>query len=127
MKPCSRSCRGSRFCRPARHAESAEPPSSGRMREVMAELREQHNLIIVDSPPVAHLADASILAAISDGIVLVTRVGVTNRADLPAAAANLRHSPTPIVGTIVLNPQMIDESYYPTRTEGRRDVMEIID
>ena len=106
------------------------PPSllsSGRMREVMAELREQHNLIIVDSPPVAHLADASILAAISDGIVLVARVGVTNRADLPAAAADLRHSPTPIVGTIVLSPQMIDETYYPTRTEGRRDVMELVD
>jgi len=106
------------------------PPSllsSGRMREVMAELRERHHLIIVDTPPVAHLADASILASISDGIVLVARVGVTNRADLPAAAANLRHSPTPIVGTVILSPQEIDETYYPTRTEGRRDVMEMID
>ncbi len=106
------------------------PPSllsSGRMREVMGELREQHSLVIVDSPPVAHLADASILASISDGIVLVARVGVTNRADLPAAAANLRHSPTPIVGTIVLSPQMIDEAYYPTRTEGRRDLAELVD
>ncbi len=64
------------------------PPSllsSGRMRELMGDLRQRHSLVIVDSPPVAHLADASILAAISDGIVLVTRVGVTNRADLPAA------------------------------------------
>ena len=61
----------------------------------MAELREQHNLIIVDSPPVAHLADASILAAISDGIVLVARVGVTNRADLPAAAAESPAQPDP--------------------------------
>ena len=106
------------------------PPSllsSGRMRELMAELREQHNLIIVDSPPVAHLADASILASISDGIVLVARVGVTNRADLPSAAANLRHSPTPIVGTIVFSTQVIDEAYYPTRTEGRRGVMELVD
>ncbi len=106
------------------------PPSllsSGRMREVMGELRERHSLVIVDSPPVAHLADASILASISDGIVLVARVGVTNRADLPAAAANLRHSPTPIVGTIVLSPQMIDEAYYPTRTEGRRDLAELVD
>jgi capsular exopolysaccharide synthesis family protein len=106
------------------------PPSllsSGRMRELMAELRERHSLIIVDSPPVAHLADASILAAISDGIVLVTRVGVTNRADIPAAAANLRHSPTPIVGAIVLSPQMIDETYYPNRTEGRRDLAELMD
>jgi tyrosine-protein kinase len=105
------------------------PPSllsSGRMRELVAELREQHNLVIIDAPPVAHLADASILAAISDGLVLVARVGVTNRADLPAAAANLRHSPTPIIGTIVLSPQMIDESYYPTHTEGRRE-LELID
>jgi capsular exopolysaccharide synthesis family protein len=106
------------------------PPSllsSGRMREVMAELRERHSLIIIDSPPVAHLADASILAALSDGVVLVARVGVTNRADLPSAATNLRHSPTPIVGTIVLSPQMIDETYYPTRKEGRRDVLELVD
>lgn len=106
------------------------PPSllsSGRMRELMGDLRQRHSLVIVDSPPVAHLADASILAAISDGIVLVTRVGVTNRADLPAAAANLRHSPTPIVGAIVLSPQMIDEAYYPTRTEGRRDLAEMMD
>jgi hypothetical protein len=51
---------------------------------------------------------------------------VTNRADLPTAAANLRHSPTPIIGAIVLSPQMIDESYYPTHTEGRRE-LEYID
>jgi non-specific protein-tyrosine kinase len=105
------------------------PPSllaSGRMRDVVAELRERHSLIIIDSPPVAHLADASILASISDGVVLVARVGVTNRSDLPAAAANLRHSPTPIVGTIVLSQQMIDETYYPTRTEGRIDVMDTV-
>ncbi len=105
------------------------PPSllsSGRMREVMGELREQHSLIIVDSPPIAHLADASILAAISDGVVLVARVGVTNRADLPAAAANLRHSPTPIVGVVMLSPQVIDEAYYPTRTEDRPDVLELV-
>jgi Mrp family chromosome partitioning ATPase len=96
------------------------------MRELVAELRDQHNLVIIDAPPVAHLADASILAAISDAIVLVTRVGVTNRADLPAAAASLRHSPTPLIGTIVLSPQMIDEAYYPTLTEGRHE-LELID
>lgn len=106
------------------------PPSllsSGRMREVVAELREQHSLVIFDSPPVAHLADASILAAVSDGVVLVARVGVTNRADLPAATSNLRHSPTPIVGVIVLRPQVIDETYYPSSTNGRGDVRELVE
>ena len=49
------------------------------MRELVADQRERYSMVIIDSPPVAHLADASILAAISDGIVLVSRVGVTNR------------------------------------------------
>jgi non-specific protein-tyrosine kinase len=105
------------------------PPSllsSGRMREVLAELRDRHSLVIIDAPPVAHLADASILAGISDGVVLIARVGVTNRSDLPSAVANLRHSPTPIVGVVVLRPQMIDESYYPVQNEGRESVGDVV-
>jgi capsular exopolysaccharide synthesis family protein len=106
------------------------PPSllsSGRMREVVAELREQHSLIIIDSPPVAHLADASILAAVSDGVALVGRVGLTARADLPLAVANLRHSPTPTVGIVLLRPQEIDETYYPVATDGRHGVPQASD
>jgi capsular exopolysaccharide synthesis family protein len=97
------------------------PPSllsSVRMREVLAELRERYGLILIDSPPVAHLADASILASVSDGVIVVARVGVTNRSDLPAAAANLRQVPTPIVGVVVLEPRTIDETYYPAVSKG---------
>lgn len=97
------------------------PPSllsSIRTRDLIAELREQHSLVIIDSPPVANLADASILAALSDAVVLVARVGLTNRSDLPTAVANLRHSPTPVVGSVVLEPRTFDERYYPAM--GRR-------
>lgn len=97
------------------------PPSllsSGRMRDVIADFRERHTLILIDSPPVAHLADASVLAALSEGIVLVARVGVTDRADLRAAIANLRHIPTPLIGAVVLQPQRMDESYYPAIAKG---------
>ena len=44
---------------------------------------------------------------------------MTARADLPAAVANLRHSPTPIVGIVLLRPQLVDETYYPVSTDGR--------
>ena len=97
------------------------PPSllaSARMREVIGELRERHGLILIDSPPVAHLADASILASVSDGVIVVARVGTTQRADLPAAAANLRQVPTPIVGVVVLEERTIDETYYPAVSRG---------
>ena len=99
------------------------PPSllaSAQMREVVDALRSQFSLAIVDSPPVAHLADASILASHSDGVLVVARVGVTARADLNAAAASLRHSPAPVVGAVVLEPRTIDETYYPALSRGAR-------
>ncbi|HWG56065.1 MAG TPA: polysaccharide biosynthesis tyrosine autokinase [Gaiellaceae bacterium] len=101
------------------------PPSllaSARMRELIADLRDRFALVLVDSPPVAHLADAAILAAVSDGIVVVSRVGVTARDDVATVAANLRHSPTPIVGSILLEPRTIDETYYPAMSGGRPEV-----
>jgi Mrp family chromosome partitioning ATPase len=50
------------------------PPSllaSERMQALIAQLRESYDTILIDSPPSSNLADASILAALSDGVVLV--------------------------------------------------------
>lgn len=99
------------------------PPSllsSLRLREILALARQQHSLVLIDSPPVAHLADASLLAASSDGIVAVARVGVTKRADLPQITANLRHSPTPLVGAVVLETRTVDSTYYPAISKGQQ-------
>ena len=97
------------------------PPSllaSTQMRDVIDELRGRFSLVLIDSPPVAHLADASILASVSDGVIVVARVGATARTDLVNAAVNLRHSPTPIVGSVVLERRTIDETYYPAMSKG---------
>jgi non-specific protein-tyrosine kinase len=97
------------------------PPSllgSGVMRDLVDDLRARYGLVLFDSPPVAHLADATILASVSDGVVVIARVGVTARADLAAASANLRHSPVPIVGAVVLDRRTIDETYYPAIAKG---------
>jgi len=92
--------------------------SSSNMQKLMKNLREHFSLIVIDSPPLAYLADASILASISDGVVLVVRVGVTERGNLPAAAASLRHSPTPLVGLVTLEPRSVDDAYYPQGSRG---------
>jgi capsular exopolysaccharide synthesis family protein len=101
------------------------PPSlfsSAAMRELITSLRERHALVLIDSPPVAHLADASILASMSDGVVVVARAGITKRTDLPAAAAALRQVPTPIVGFVLLESRQIDETYYPAVSTGLHTV-----
>lgn len=82
-----------------------------RMRYLVAQLRDRHDLVIIDAPPVANLADASILASVSDGVVLVARIGVTKRAHLRAVAADLRHTQIPIVGLVALDPRVIGSPY----------------
>jgi capsular exopolysaccharide synthesis family protein len=97
------------------------PPSllsSSRARGLLDELRSEYALIIIDAPPVAHLADPSILAAASDGVVVVARIGLTERAHIPAAIANLRQVPTPLVGIVLLEPKTVDQTYYPAMSRG---------
>jgi capsular exopolysaccharide synthesis family protein len=106
------------------------PPSllaSKQMRSLVEKLGTRYDLVLIDSPPVEHLADASILASISDGVIAVARVGVTLRADLPAAAANLRQVPTPLIGVVLLEPREIDDTYYPAVARGARRVPTSVD
>lgn len=51
----------------------AEMLGSQRMRHLMAALLEQFDLVVYDTPPVLAVADAPILAAVSDGTLLVVR------------------------------------------------------
>ncbi|MDX6490604.1 MAG: tyrosine-protein kinase [Gaiellaceae bacterium] len=93
--------------------------SSKALVDLMQGFRREYDLILVDSPPVANLADASLLASLSDGVVLVARVGLTKRKDLSVAASSLRHSPTPIVGAVVFERRPPGTGYYPSPARER--------
>ena len=51
--------------------------TSTRMRELIQEARRMVDWIIVDTPPIALLPDASLLASVVDGTVIVVRAGST--------------------------------------------------
>lgn len=53
----------------------AELLGAQRMTELLARLRAEWDLVIVDTPPVLAVADASILAPRLDGVLLVVRAG----------------------------------------------------
>jgi protein-tyrosine kinase len=55
--------------------------SSSRMRQVLDEARTRFDWVIVDTPPVALLTDAHLLASLVDSVILVVRAG---RTPLPA-------------------------------------------
>ena len=99
---------------PAGHSEQKPSSllSSRKMSDLVTELRKHHQLIVLDSPPAAALADAPILASLSNGFVLVSRIGVTKRTDLRGASSKLRHSGAPLVGVVTLEPQADVHSAY---------------
>jgi capsular exopolysaccharide synthesis family protein len=72
------------------------------MREFLLQIREDYDIVIVDTPPVNIITDAALLGTSADGVVLVARAGVTESAALAYAVEQLRHVRAPLLG-VVLN------------------------
>ena len=55
---------------------------SGKLSLLMEQLESWFDWIIIDSPPVLPLADTSLWSRLADGILLVTRKGITEKQQL---------------------------------------------
>jgi capsular exopolysaccharide synthesis family protein len=64
----------------------------------MAELRSIAEVIVADSPPVLPVADASILAELGDGVILVHDPSISSRTALEEAVAQLATAGGSIIG-----------------------------
>ncbi|HYW11509.1 MAG TPA: polysaccharide biosynthesis tyrosine autokinase, partial [Longimicrobium sp.] len=77
---------------------------SERMMTVLRDLREHFDLVVLDTPPVLLAPEASVLAAGADGVVLVVRAGVTQRAAAQDASQQLHTVGANLVGTVLNDP-----------------------
>lgn len=75
--------------------------SSGQMRATLAQLRQDFEVVIVDSAPLLAVADGSITAAAADGAILVVRHGRTTVDQLAKALAALRQVDARLLGTVL--------------------------
>lgn len=80
----------------------AEVLNGTAVRDLFAQLPGQFDLVIVDTPPVLPVTDATILSAFADGVLLLAAAGRTRRGELRRAAEKLRQVHAPVVG-VVLN------------------------
>lgn len=85
----------------------AELLASKRMEEVLEEARNEADVVLLDTPPVIAVADASILASKVDGVILVVASHQTHDQALVKAKENLIRVHANIIGTIL--------NKYPTR------------
>jgi tyrosine-protein kinase Etk/Wzc len=91
--------------------------SGTRMRVLLQELREQFDMIVLDTPPVLATADAGIVASLTDGVLLVVRAGATDRNAAQRACQHLSNVGARVIGTVLNDPggQVAKEGdyYYP--------------
>jgi Mrp family chromosome partitioning ATPase len=72
------------------------------MADLLEKLRAQNDYVLVDTPPLLPVADASALAPATDGVLLVVRFGRTRKDQLERAAAHLQQVNARTLG-VVLN------------------------
>lgn len=74
---------------------------SAHMKTLLHDLRESHDFVVIDAPPLLPVTDAAVLAVHADGAVIVARHGHTKREQLRMAAESLRTIEARLLGTIL--------------------------
>jgi succinoglycan biosynthesis transport protein ExoP len=82
-----------------------DPPEvvgSVRFEELLAELRDQFEVVVLDTPPLLAVSDAVMVATMVDGTLVVARADHTDKRALKHAVEQLRRVDAPLLG-LVLN------------------------
>ena len=98
--------------------------SSKKMLQLMEQLKNEGNydLIIYDTPPILGFADGRILATRTNGVVLVVRIGKTDRSLLKQNIDNIKMSNVSILGLVANQVNRSSGgSYYYTHYYAKRD------
>lgn len=87
--------------------------SSNRMAALLEAVKRTYDVIIVDTPPILFVTDAQIVAAQSDGVVLVVDSGKVKKETAAKAKASLDHVKAKVIGVVLNNvPRERSDSYY---------------
>ena len=89
----------------------AELLSSRRFNKFLEKVQEQFDWVVVDSPPVMAVTDASILAHLASGVLFVTAADVTNRPAAVRAIEQLAAAQANLIGA-VLNRADVERNAY---------------
>lgn len=85
---------------------------SARMQEILERLREQFDVVLLDSPPALVVTDASVLGTLVDAVVVVVRAGRTRTGELRATVAELAQTARPIAGVMLNRVRGRESGYY---------------
>jgi polysaccharide biosynthesis transport protein len=90
----------------------AELLASSNMRDVLAQLREQYDHIVVDTPPSLSVTDAVVLSPRADAVMLVIRSAQTTKQALRRARDILAQVNAKVVGVLLNAVDLSSPDYY---------------
>ncbi len=85
--------------------------SSNRMKTLIQELLKSYDLVLFDSPSVLAVTDASVIAPLVDGVLLVVKRAFIGKEKLEAAIEQLTNVKAKLLGLIITG-ENVSENYY---------------
>lgn len=82
------------------------------MKELLLQIRNEFDIIIIDTPPLLAVADAQIVANSCDGTVLVISSGKAEIEEAKKATEVLQSSSSTLLGAVLNNKKTIGNSGY---------------
>jgi capsular exopolysaccharide synthesis family protein len=89
----------------------AELLGSQRMRELIGELGRKFDRIIIDSPPLVPVTDATLLSTLCDGVVLVVKESRTTKMLASEARKRLAEAKAKLLGVVFNDVDLKKDSY----------------
>ena len=97
-----------------RSSRAVEMLGSPRMAEVVRQLEDKYDLVVLDTPPVGIVSDATILSRMTDGVVYVVRAHQVSRQAARHALDSLHQVNARLFGAVVnaVDPKRGRTQYY---------------
>jgi len=86
--------------------------SSTAMESMLGELRKRFKFVVIDSPPVLPVTDATILSTFVDGVVFVVESGVTVRGAVTRSRKSLQNVGARVLGIVLNKVNVGHDGYY---------------
>jgi non-specific protein-tyrosine kinase len=99
----------------------SEVMSTGRLADVLATLRNDADLVLIDSPPIVPVTDAVVLSARVDTVLMIVKAGRTRRRHLSKSMDMLGRADAPMVGAVLNDAgRHVRYGYYQRYGKGRK-------
>ena len=87
--------------------------TSGKMEQLIKELREEYDFVILDCPPVLVISDYIHISRLSDGVLYITAYGITKKKDVQEGIRLLKQNNINIIGCAFthFNPKKSSNAY----------------